>query len=168
MGGAVEPFFVTNSAGGMQQPQPKQPVCDQRMQDQAVAMAIALADSGLERKPEKTDFDAALALHLALNDSAERITFRGEPSGWGPTAAPSACSMSHPCQPCAIFSTSHHIMATDATAGTTFAVDEELWRAASGLWSSARQVRLCRSVCPVAALSAPCMSHPCLSLDART
>lgn len=103
MGGAVEPFFVTNSAGGMHQHQPQQPVTDQRMQDQAVAMAIALADSGPQRKPEKTDSDAALALHLALNDSAERITFRGEPSGKGPASPPSACSMSHPCQPCVMF-----------------------------------------------------------------
>jgi len=52
-------------------------------------MAIALADSGPHRKPEKTDSDAALALHLALNDSAERITFRGEPSGEGPASPPS-------------------------------------------------------------------------------
>ena len=92
MGGAVEPFLVTNSAGGMQQHQPKQPVSDQRMQDQAVAMAIALADSGVQRQPEKTDSDAALALHLALNDSAERITFRGEPSGKCPASPPSAYS----------------------------------------------------------------------------
>ena len=102
MGGAIEPFFVTNSAGGMQQPQPQQPVSDQRMQDQAVAMAIALADSQPQTKPEKTDSDAALALHLALNDSTERITFRGDPSGKGQASPPSACSMSHPCQTCVI------------------------------------------------------------------
>ena len=97
MGGAIEPFFVTNAAGGMQQHQPKQPVSDQRMQDQAVAMAIALADSGRQQRPEKTDSDAALALHLALNDQpADRITFRSDPSGRCPAAPRSACSMSQP------------------------------------------------------------------------
>ena len=164
MGGAIEPFFVTNSAGGMQQPQPQQPVSDQRMQDQAVAMAIALADSQPQTKPEKTDSDAALALHLALNDSTERITFRGDPSGKGQASPPlrvlHVTSLSNVCN---TSSTTLHIMVNAATVGTTFAVDEELWRAASGLWSSARQARLFCHVCPLGGGSTLCISHQCLS-----
>ena len=80
MGGQVQPFFMSNKSGGMLPAQPAEPLSDQHTNDQAVAMAIALADS----RPEKTDSDAALALHLALNDPPEggsKITFRGDASG---------------------------------------------------------------------------------------
>ena len=79
MGGQVQPFFFSNKSGGMLPNQRAEPVSDQHTKDQAVAMAIALADC----RPEKTDSDAALALHLALNDPPEgsRVSFRGDALG---------------------------------------------------------------------------------------
>ena len=90
MGGQVQPFFATNKAGGMLPNQRAQPVSDQHTKDQAVAMAIALADC----HPQKTDSDAALALHLALNDQPEgnTVSFRGD--ALGAPASPPASSAS--------------------------------------------------------------------------
>jgi hypothetical protein len=47
------------------------------------------------------------------------------------------------------------------SAGTTFAVEEELWHAASGLWSSARQVAPCCCSVPWQQLIAHLFPVPC-------